>query len=225
MEWQGCRNFCPNLRKAYYYYLYYLFLLYIWYSLYVSETKHVPRGYTVAATLFFIVSTVYGAYLPRSYVGSDGLLLLLFHHHPGIFLLGLGKSKKTLRTAGARAKIWIITSRTRRSLCSVSSSLSYVFDPTLRRIPAVYSCPTVTAELIPCCWVQIITLCALLSFSSSPLLCQFYSPVRDWSVKFHAERKFAKWDLFAANSRTSSRQTVLPKFQEHFALSFLLLQL
>ena len=106
-----------------------------------------------------------------------------------------------------------ITSRTRRSLSPVSCSLSHVFDPTLRRIPAVYSCSTVTAELIPRCWVQIITLCALLSFSSSsPLLCQFYSPVRDWSVKFHAERKFAKWDLFAANSRTSSRQTVHPKF-------------
>jgi hypothetical protein len=87
------------------------------------------------------------------------------------------------------------------------------FDPTLRRIPAVYSWPTVTAELIPLCWVQIITLCALLSFSSSsPLLCQFYSPVHDLIVKFHSERKFAKWDLFAANSRKSSRQTVRPKF-------------
>ena len=30
--------------------------------------------YTVADTFRFIVNTVYGAYLPRSYVGSDGLL-------------------------------------------------------------------------------------------------------------------------------------------------------
>ena len=36
--------------------------------------SYVPRGYTVAATLCFIVNTVYGAYLPHSYVGSDGLL-------------------------------------------------------------------------------------------------------------------------------------------------------
>ena len=33
---------------------------------------------TLLQLLFrFIVNTVYGAYLPRSYVGSDGLLLLL----------------------------------------------------------------------------------------------------------------------------------------------------
>ena len=35
-------------------------------------------GDTLLQLLFrFIVTTVYGAHLPRSYVGSDGLLLLL----------------------------------------------------------------------------------------------------------------------------------------------------
>ena len=51
--------------------------------LYRVFTRMPPRqtmslGDTLLQLLFcFIVNTVYGAYLPRSYVGSDGLLLLL----------------------------------------------------------------------------------------------------------------------------------------------------
>ena len=53
----------------------------------MSPRQTMSLGDTMLQLLFrFIVSTVYGAYLPRSYVGSDGLLLLLlllllFHHH------------------------------------------------------------------------------------------------------------------------------------------------
>ena len=59
----------------YYYYYYYLYLLYIGYSPIFTRTS--PRqtmslGDTLLQLLFrFIVNTLYGAYLPRSYVGSD----------------------------------------------------------------------------------------------------------------------------------------------------------
>ena len=54
--------------------------------LYMVFTRMSPRqtmslGDTLLQLLFrFIVSTLYGAYLPRSYVGSDGLLR---QHFPG----------------------------------------------------------------------------------------------------------------------------------------------
>ena len=58
----------------YYYYYYYLYLLCIGYSLYVPR-QTMSLGDTLLQLLFrFIVSTVSGAYLLRSYVGSDGLL-------------------------------------------------------------------------------------------------------------------------------------------------------
>ena len=44
----------------------------------MSPRQTMSLGDTLLQLLFrFIVNTVYGAYLPRSYVGSDGLLLLL----------------------------------------------------------------------------------------------------------------------------------------------------
>ena len=44
----------------------------------MSLRQTMSLGDTLLQLLFrFIVSTVYGAYLPRSYVGSDGLLRLL----------------------------------------------------------------------------------------------------------------------------------------------------
>ena len=65
---------CRLIMYYYYYYYLYLYLIYIGYSLVCPQTNHVPRGYTVSATVSFYCQTVYGAYLPRSYVGSDGLL-------------------------------------------------------------------------------------------------------------------------------------------------------
>ena len=59
-----------------------LLLLYLS-PLYRVFTRMSPRqtmslGDTLLQLLFrFIVNTLYGAYLPRSYVSSDGLLLLL----------------------------------------------------------------------------------------------------------------------------------------------------
>ena len=39
-------------------------------------------GYTLLQLLIrFIVNSVYGAYLLRSYVGSDSLLLIITYHH------------------------------------------------------------------------------------------------------------------------------------------------
>ena len=41
----------------------------------MSPRQTISLGYTLLQLLFrFIDNTVYGAYLPRSYVGSDGLL-------------------------------------------------------------------------------------------------------------------------------------------------------
>ena len=46
----------------------------------MSPTQTMSLGDTLLQLLFrFIVSTVYGAYLPHPYVGSDGLLR---HHFP-----------------------------------------------------------------------------------------------------------------------------------------------
>ena len=80
----------PKYYDAYYYYYYYLnlYLLYVEYSLVCPRDKTMSLGDTLFQLLFrFIVSTVYGAYLPRSYVGSDGLLRQHFPENVFIIII------------------------------------------------------------------------------------------------------------------------------------------
>ena len=67
---------------------------------------------TLLQLLFrFIVNTVYGAYLPRSYVGSDGLLLLLLLLLLFIFKQGIynytPEETHVRRAQGLAAILWL----------------------------------------------------------------------------------------------------------------------
>ena len=55
-------------------YYYYLYLLYIGYSPYVPKQTMSLVDTLLQLPFRFIVNALYGAYLPRSYVGSEGLL-------------------------------------------------------------------------------------------------------------------------------------------------------
>ena len=75
VHWQkpAVTSYIYNNNNLYYYLYLYLYPLYIRYSLYVPR-QTMSLGDTLLQLLFrFIVNTLYGAYLPRSYL----LLLLL----------------------------------------------------------------------------------------------------------------------------------------------------
>ena len=56
----------------------------------MSPRQTVSLGDTLLQLLFrFIVNTLYGAYLPRSYVGSDGLIIIIIIIIIMIFVRGI----------------------------------------------------------------------------------------------------------------------------------------